>query len=135
MAQVIVLRSGDRPIPSSGEERVIWFCQCLGIGEGRDIDRVASRIIIALLSSRASGEGIPVEEIAHELDVSPSRVNHHIRKLVQAGIVFRQKRRIYIRGRSLKTLVQEIRKDALRILDDLEVAAGEIDQEYGIPHR
>jgi len=35
----------------------------------------------------------------------------------------------------MRALVQEIRKDALRILDDLEKAAGEIDQEYGIPHR
>jgi predicted transcriptional regulator len=131
----IILRQEDRPLPGGVEDKVIWFCRCLGIGAGRDLDRIASRIIITLLSSRAHDEGIPVEVIAHELAVSPARINHHVRRLAEAGIVYRQKKRIFIRGRSLRALVQEIRKDALRILDDLEAAASEIDHEYGIPHR
>lgn len=135
MVREIILRQEERPVPGGGEDEVIWFCRCLGIGAGRDLDRVASRIIIALLTTRAHDEGIPVEEIAHELAVTPARVNHHIRRLAEAGIVYRQKKRIFIRGRSLRVLVQEIRKDALRILDDLEGVASEIDREYGIPHR
>ncbi|MDI9632818.1 MAG: winged helix-turn-helix domain-containing protein [Methanolinea sp.] len=131
----IILRQEDRPVEGGVEGEVIWFCRCLGIAQGRDIERVASRIIIALLSAGSQGEGITVEEIAHELAVSPARVNHHIRRLSSAGIVYRERKRIFIRGRSLVALVREIRKDALRILDDLEVAAGEIDREYGILHR
>jgi len=131
----IVLRQEEKSVSDHGEDEVIWFCRCLGIEEGRDIERIASRIVIALLSSKAFETGLSVEEIARELGVSPSRINHHIRKLSSAGIVYRQKKRIYIRGRSLKILVQEIRKDALRILDDLETAAEKIDREYGIPHR
>jgi len=131
----IILRQEDRPVPSSGEDEVIWFCRCLGMEEGRDTERISSRIIIVLLSLKASEAGLSVEEISRELGVSPSRIYHHIRKLSSAGIVYRQKKRIYIRGRSMRALVQEIRKDALRILDDLETAAGKIDQKYGIPHR
>ncbi|MCQ8893016.1 MAG: ArsR family transcriptional regulator [Methanolinea sp.] len=135
MTRQIVLRQEERPVAGGGEEEVMWLCHCLGIGEGRDIDRVASRIIIALLSRQAIEGGLSVETIANDLAVTPSRVNHHIRNLVAAGMVYRQRKRIFIRGRGMQALVREIRKDALRILDDLEAAAIGIDREFGIPHR
>jgi predicted transcriptional regulator len=73
-----------------------------------------------------------VERISRDLDISSSRINHHIRNLVDAGIVYRHKRLIYLRGNSLQSMVQELRKDALRVLDDIEAAAAEIDRSFGV---
>jgi len=49
--------------------------------------------------------------------------------------VYRQKRLIYIRGNSLQSMVREVRKDFIRVLDDLELAAADIDKAFGIVQR
>ncbi|WOX55992.1 MULTISPECIES: ArsR family transcriptional regulator [unclassified Methanoculleus] len=133
-ARQIVFRQIERPRGKIGPEpeNLEWFFSSLGIGEGRDVDQVAQRILIALLVYQISGSGVPVERISQDLEVSSARINHHIRNLVEAGVVYRHKRLIYLRGNSLQSMVQELRKDALRVLDDLEIAAVEIDRSLGI---
>jgi predicted transcriptional regulator len=62
-------------------------------------------------------------------------VNHHLRNLINTGLIYREKRMLYLRGGSLKAAVQEMRKDSERMFDELEAIAGEIDQEMGIRNR
>ena len=125
----------ERPIIRDEGEDLQWFCNSLGIGEGRDLERIAPRVLFTLLEHQPHEKGLPVDTIAQDLAVSSSRINHHIRNLVDAGAVYRHKRLIYLRGNSLRSMVQEIRKDVLRMLDDLEIAAAEIDQAFGIGKR
>lgn len=132
MARQIIFRQIERPRGNRTEENLDWFFNSLGIGEGRDVDQVAQRILVVLLSHQVSGNGVSVERISRDLDVSSSRINHHIRNLVDAGVVYRHKRQIYLRGNSLQSMVRELRKDALRVLDDIEAAAAEIDRLFGI---
>lgn len=132
MARQIVFRQIERPRGKDGHDDLEWFFSSLGIGEGRDVDQVAQRILVTLLAYQISGNGVPVERISRDLDISSSRINHHIRNLVDAGIVYRHKRLIYLRGNSLQSMVQELRKDALRVLDDIEAAAAEIDRSFGV---
>jgi len=131
----IVVRQIERPIIRDEGEDLQWFCNSLGIGEGRDLERIAPRVLFTLLEHQPHEKGLPVDTIAQDLAVSSSRINHHIRNLVDAGAVYRHKRLIYLRGNSLRSMVQEIRKDVLRMLDDLEIAAAEIDQAFGIGKR
>jgi len=130
-----VVRQIERPIIRDEGEDLQWFCNSLGIGEGRDLERIAPRVLFTLLEHQPHEKGLPVDTIAQDLAVSSSRINHHIRNLVDAGAVYRHKRLIYLRGNSLRSMVQEIRKDVLRMLDDLEIAAAEIDQAFGIGKR
>jgi len=131
----IVVKQIERPMLRGEDEDLQWFCTSLGIGEGRDVERVATRVLFSLLDHQPYEKGLPVDTIAQDLAVSSSRINHHIRNLVDAGAVYRHKRLIYLRGNSLRSMVQEIRKDVLRVLDDLELAAAEIDQSFGIVQR
>ena len=131
MIRQIVIRQVDRPMAPGEDEEIHWFFHSFGIGEGRDTDRVATQVIVALLEHQPAGEGVPVERIASDLDITPSRVNHHIRNLIDAGILYRHRKLIYIRGSTLRAMVQELRKDALRMFDDLEDVADGIDREYG----
>ncbi|MFA7072278.1 helix-turn-helix domain-containing protein [Methanoculleus bourgensis] len=132
MARQIIVKRIERPRGKGEHEDLQWFFTSLGIGEGRDVDQVAKRILVTLLEHQPPEDGLSVESIARDLDVSNARVNHHIRNLVDAGVVYRHRRLIYIRGNSLVSMVQELRKDALRVLDDLEAAAAEIDALFGI---
>ncbi len=75
------------------------------------------------------------ESLAADLEIKTSRVNHHLRNLNDSGLLYRKKRLIYLRGGSLKTAVQEMRKDSERILDELENIAEEIDTLMGVKNR
>jgi predicted transcriptional regulator len=135
MMRQIVLKQIERPVQVISSDELAWFCDSLGIDNGRDVDHVATRIILSLLESLPDTRGMPVEQIAAELAVSSPRVNHHIRNLIETGLVYRHKQKIYIRGSSLRSMVRELRKDTMRILDDLEVAAAELDDAFGIQNR
>ncbi|MBP2134554.1 putative transcriptional regulator [Methanomicrobium sp. W14] len=134
MNRQISLKQIERP-PESSKEDIEWFCDSVGIGKGRDLENIAMRVIISLLENMPEKRGLPVEELAEILNVSGPRVNHHVRNLICCGLVYRHKQRIYIRGSSLRSMVREIRKDTMRILDDLEEAAAEIDDSFGIKNR
>jgi len=135
MMRQVILRQIERPVRIPKDEDLYWFCDSLGIDNGRDLDHVATRIILSLMENLPDTRGLAVDQIATGLDVSGPRVNHHIRNLVETGLVYRHKQKIFIRGSSLRSMVREIRKDTLRILDDLEAAAAEIDESYGIRNR
>jgi len=135
MQRQIILRQIERPPRIQREEDLYWFCDSLGVDNGRDLNHIATKVILSLLENLPDNRGIPVEQIASDIVVSGPRVNHHIRNLIDTGLVYRHKQKIYIRGSSLRSMVQEIRKDTLRILDDLELAAAEIDEAYGITNR
>lgn len=135
MIRQIVLKQIERPVQVRKNDDLYWLCDSLGVENGRDIDHIATRVILTLLENLPDSRGIPVEQIADDLIVSSPRVNHHIRNLVDTGLVYRHKQKIYIRGSSLRSMVQEIRKDTLRILDDLEQAAAELDEAFGIANR
>lgn len=135
MQRQIILRQIERPSTIQKDDDLYWFCDSLGVDNGRDVNHIATKVILSLLGNLPGTRGIPVEQIAEELVVSSPRVNHHIRNLIETGLVYRHNQKIYIRGSSLRSMVQEIRKDTLRILDDLEEAAAEIDEAYGITNR
>lgn len=135
MTRQIVLRYLEKPPVVDDDEDLRWFCNSLGFGTGRDIESISTAIIAAILRRYADEPGIPVGEIANDLDISEARVNHHVRHFLESGILFRRKKRVCIRGNSLYSLVREIRKDADRIFDDLEEAAAEIDALHGIVNR
>jgi predicted transcriptional regulator len=135
MTQQILLKQIERPRNPKAEDDICWFFDSLGIENGRDINHIAMRIILYLLENLSETRGIPVEQIASGLEISSPMVNHHIRNLIDTGIIYRQRKKIYIRGSSLRSMVQEIRKDSLRILDDLEQTAKELDGNFRISDR
>jgi predicted transcriptional regulator len=72
---------------------------------------------------------------ATTLSIKLSRVNHHLRNFIDAGLVYRKKRSLYLRGGSLKAAVCEMRKDSEWIFDELEMMAEVIDDEVGLKCR
>jgi predicted transcriptional regulator len=135
MPQQIVLVNLEKPREKTLEKDVYWLCDSFGLSSGRDIDNMATRIVLSLLDSISEKERASSELIADSLDTNLSRVNHHLRNLINTGLIYREKRMLYLRGGSLKAAVQEMRKDSERMFDELEAIAGEIDQEMGIRNR
>ncbi|MBC7085235.1 MAG: winged helix-turn-helix transcriptional regulator [Methanomethylovorans sp.] len=134
-AQHIILISLEKPKDKNLESDIRWLCDSFGLSSGRDTENMATRIIMNMLSMLAEDDRVTSESIADNLDVRLSRVNHHLRNLIDSGIIYRKKRLLYLRGGSLKAAVQEMRKDSERIFDELEAMAEEIDKKMGLKNR
>ncbi|WP_319508194.1 winged helix-turn-helix transcriptional regulator [uncultured Methanolobus sp.] len=136
MPQQIILINLEKPREKKLEEDIRWFCNSFGLSSGRDTENIATQVVHDLLQQLSEREDrISSDTIAENLDVNLSRVNHHIRNLISAGLIYRQKRALYIRGGSLKAAVQEMRKDSERIFQELEEIAEEIDEQMGLKNR
>ncbi|MDK2891989.1 ArsR family transcriptional regulator [Methanohalophilus sp.] len=135
MSRQIILVDLEKPREKNLENDIYWLCNSFGLSSGRDVENMATRIVMSLLDKVSEKERISSEMIANALGVNPSRVNHHLRNLINSGLIYREKRKLYLRGGSLKAAVQEMRKDSERIFDELEAIAAEIDQEKGIQNR
>ncbi|WP_321428743.1 ArsR family transcriptional regulator [uncultured Methanolobus sp.] len=136
MPQQIILVNLEKPREKRLEEDIRWFCNSFGLSSGRDTENVATQIVLDLLQQLAeSQEKISSDIIAQSIEVNQSRVNHHIRNLINSGLIYREKRGLYLRGGSLKAAVQEMRKDSDRIFQELEEIAEEIDEQMGLKNR
>ena len=136
MPQQIILVNLEKPREKRLEEDIRWFCDSFGLSSGRDTENVATQIVLDLLQQLAENqEKISSDIIAQSIEVNQSRVNHHIRNLISSGLIYREKRGLYIRGGSLKAAVQEMRKDSERIFQELEEIAEEIDEQMGLKNR
>lgn len=136
MPQQIILINLEKPRDKKLEEDIHWFCNSFGLSSGRDTENIATQIVHDLLQQISEREDrVSSDAIAENLDVNLSRVNHHIRNLINAGLIYRQKRALHLRGGSLKAAVQEMRKDSERMFQELEEMAEEIDEQMGLQNR
>jgi len=133
--QQIVLISLEKPRDENLEDDIRWLCDSFGLSSGRDTENMATRIVMDMLRMLAEEDKVTSESIADNLDVRLARVNHHLRNLIDSGMIYRRKRLLCLRGGSLKAAVQEMRKDSERIFDELEVMAEEIDRKMGLKNR
>jgi predicted transcriptional regulator len=135
MVREIILRNIEKPLIRSLDEDLLWFCDSFGFSSGRDVEKTAMKIIFSLVDKLSNNEVISSEDLAGDLNITISRVNHHIRNLNDSGLLYRKKRLLYLRGGSLKAAVREMRKDSERIFDELEDIAQEIDSIKGMKNR
>lgn len=135
MTRQIILINIEKPVEKDIEKDIHWFCDSFGLSSGRDVEDISKKIVMTLLSNLSRHEGVTSEMLANSLDISLSRVNHHLRNLIGSGLVYRRKKMLYLRGGSLRAAVCEMRKDSERIFDELEKIAEEIDDEVGLRSR
>lgn len=133
MHQRLVLQYLPKPGRRDLKEEAYWLCDTLGLSSGRDLEDLSIRIVLSLLEESSRREGIASEQLADLLGITTGRVNHHIRNLSRSGVIYRNRRLIHLRGRSMRESVRELRKDADRIFDELEKVATEIDSMMGLP--
>jgi predicted transcriptional regulator len=126
----IFLKKINKPHSHNPKTEFEWFCESLGLTTGRDIENTSRKIIIRLVENKNRFQGISTEDIAKDLDIPVSRVNHHLRNLIKSGFIYRKNKKIYFRGGSLRAAIEEMRRDAERIFEDLENMAKYFEQRY-----
>lgn len=121
-----------KPARANLNEELQWFGSSLGLFGQRDKDKSMFRVFLELVKAAKTGEPLSSDTIAATLALSRGTVVHHINKLIEAGIVLYDGRHYWLRDNSLELLIEEVRKDTDRTIDDLRKAAREIDQMLGL---
>ena len=103
-----------------------WLGNSLGLFGLRDKDSSCFRIFIILVKKTESP--ISSDEIAERLHLSRGTVVHHLIKLMDSGIVVREKEGYLLREQSLFHLIDDLRKDAESMFAELTAVAKEIDE-------
>lgn len=108
-----------------------WLGSSLGLFSLRDKDKSCFRLFIELLKSAKKKEKLSSDELAARLDLTRGTVIHHLNKLMDSGIIIKDKNRYLLRVDSMQELIKEIRKDIKRTVDDLEEMACLVDKTLG----
>ncbi|MEM4260147.1 MAG: winged helix-turn-helix transcriptional regulator [Candidatus Woesearchaeota archaeon] len=135
MTQQIILRELQKPQIINLYNDIDWLGESFGFSTGRDTDRITAKILQNILEEISKEGSTSTEQLSKNMDVEVQRVNYHLRTLIDSGFICREKRLIFLRQGSVKSAVEEIRKDANRIFDNLSLIAEEIDRNLGLKNR
>ena len=129
--RITVIRRRKPEVQSLNEE-LQWLGDSLGLFSLRDRDKSCFRLFIELIKSAKRKEPLSSDELAERLQLSRGTVIHHMNRLMDSGIVVHEGRKYLLRVTNLKALVDEVKKDLSRTLDDLQSIADEIDKRLGL---
>ena len=135
MAQQIILNNIQKPAKINLKQDIEWLGESFGFSAGRDTERITAMILEKALKEIADNGTTSTEQLSDDLNLEIQRVNYHLRTLIDSGFLYREKRLIYLRQGSVKAAVEEMRRDANRIFDELTKVAGDIDNKLGIKTR
>lgn len=104
-----------------------WLGNSLGLFNLRDRDSSCFRIFITLIK-KSNHDPISSDEIAERLHLSRGTVVHHLIKLMDSGIVVREKEGYLLRENNLQRLVLDLQRDAESLFAELKEVAKDIDE-------
>lgn len=135
MGRKIVLQNIQKPSKPNLKEDINWLGDSFGFTNGRDIEKSSNKLLNCILQEISNNGSVTSEKLSYELDFAVQRVNYHLKSLIEAGFLYRDKNKIFLREGSAKAAVEEMRKDANRLFDNLAGMAEEIDLELGLKSR
>ncbi|MBI2580530.1 HTH domain-containing protein [Candidatus Woesearchaeota archaeon] len=127
--QRITIIRVSRPRQHNVNDELKWLGHSLGLFSERDKDSSLYRLFVELIKSTRGNRPITSDELAQRLNLSRGTVVHHLNKLLESGIVVAEHNRYALRVRNLEVLIDELRKDVRRAMDDLKEIARQIDEE------
>ncbi|MEM3479252.1 MAG: helix-turn-helix domain-containing protein, partial [Candidatus Bathyarchaeia archaeon] len=107
----------------------------LGFLEHRDKKKTAFRILRLLLEAARENKGLTSDELAERLYLTRGTMVHHLNKMIRSGLVIYHEGTYKLRGRSLKTTIEEAHRDINRIFENLYRVAESIDKAFNLLSR
>ncbi len=104
-----------------------WLGNSLGLFNMRDKNSSCFRIFITLIKKAKRSEPISSDEIAEKLHLSRGTIVHHLNRLMDSGIVVREREGYFLRENDLESVVRSLRRDIDTIFTELKEIAKDID--------
>ena len=131
-ARRITIVKVTKPIVKDINKELQWFGHSLGLFNMRDKDKSQFRIFIELLKAAKQREPLSSDELAEKIGITRGTVIHHLHKLMELGIVARDKKGYLLSVDNLSSLINELERDIHRTCMELRKVAIEIDRGLGL---
>ena len=118
-----------RPGEGNVNNDLQWLGNSLGLFNLRDKDSSCFRIFITLVKKSNTNFPLSSDDIAEKLNLTRGTVVHHLIKLMDAGIVVREKEGYLLREQKLTKVIDDLHKDVESLFDELMTVAEEVDQQ------
>lgn len=105
-----------------------WIGGSLGLFNLRDKDSSCFRIFITLVKRARNDNPLSSDEIAETLHLTRGTVVHHLSKLMDSGIVVRERKGYTLRENNMQRLVKDLQGDMELMFSELKEVAREIDE-------
>ncbi|PIN76567.1 hypothetical protein COV17_02005 [Candidatus Woesearchaeota archaeon CG10_big_fil_rev_8_21_14_0_10_36_11] len=128
--KITIVRIRRTPHENINQE-LQWLGNSLGLFNLRDKDSSCFRVFITLVRKAKRNETISSDDIAEKLHLSRGTAVHHLTRLIDSGLVVREKSGYLLRENNLLRIVHDIQQDVSSILNELEDVAKEIDERLG----
>jgi len=112
-----------------------WFSESLGLFTERDREKSCFRIFVELIKAARKKQALSSDDIAYRSNLSRGTVVHHLNRLIESGLVVNHDNRYILRVDNLEELIEEIKKDVIKTLEDLKRIAEDLDDEVGLLRR
>lgn len=113
-------------------EELRWLGNSLGLFGLRDRDSSCFRVFITLLKRTKGNEAVSSDEIAERLRLSRGTVVHHLTKLMNSGIVVREREGYLLRENNLEGVIKDMKRETEAMFEELKEVAKEIDEGLGL---
>ena len=131
MATRIILQHVRHNPQENINRELQWLGSSLGLFNLRDKDSSCFRVFITLVKKSKRDETLSSDDIAEQLHLSRGTVVHHLTKLMNSGIVVREKEGYLLRENTLRQVIQDMRQEMERMFAEMETVAKEIDERMG----
>jgi predicted transcriptional regulator len=128
--KVTIIRIRKVPSPNINQE-LQWMGNSLGLFNVRDRDSSCFRVFITLVRRARQNKHATSDEIAEKLNLSRGTVVHHLAKLMESGIVLREREGYILRESNMQDLIKDLHHDMERMFSELKDVAKEIDDKLG----
>lgn len=129
--KITVIKVRKISSPNVNEE-LRWLGSSLGLFGLRDKDSSCFRVFISLLKSSKRNRSLTSDEIAGSLRLSRGTVVHHLTKLMESGLVVREKEGYLLRENNLESVIRDIKRDMEMVFEEMHIVAQEIDRGLGL---
>ncbi|MFW6024777.1 MAG: ArsR family transcriptional regulator [Candidatus Woesearchaeota archaeon] len=103
------------------------FTSSLGMYSVRDKDKSMYRIFLELFKSSLFDEGLKSSDLAKKTGRSRGTIVFHLNKMLDSGLIIQKDNKYYLREKNLNQLVDTLKKDIDRYLEDLKTLGKDID--------
>jgi len=121
-----------KPTEKNTNRDLQWLSESLGLFTERDKEKSCFRIFVELIKATRKKQPLSSDEIAYRSNLSRGTVVHHLNRLMESGLVVNQDSRYILRVDNMEELVEDVKKNILKTLEDLRIIAEDLDDELGL---
>jgi len=131
----ITIKNIEKPLRSSIEKDLDWLCKSFGFVSPRDSKETASKIFKEIIIAAHKNKELTSEQIAKKIGISRNATLVHIKNYLESGLIVKKKTKYVLRERSIFGSIEEVKLDIIRMLNNIQKIAKEIDNKLGFKER